>query len=531
MFSKRSVALRKERVKVVTQKRVKKKQTCDMYINGIVWQPPQLCEFCEQRQAVLHCPECDTNGNNEGDFLCEECDLEVHRHLKRAGHVRTLLPGVTADTAALRLLGLLRFASCRRQLLERCRARVTRYYDPATKRYYYNDSWLPPRCLKGQPLTPFPNFEVCAMRIQNSFRYRQGRFLLIQLIRELYDKIWSREHTRFYYHFNGASSLIARVSWQKPRHLYWRQLKPYKNVDVAALLIQAQWKCFRARQFVLALVRSSYDAAKDPVTGRFIYTRNGVKSTAKPPLLKNDEWDPEDISLWDVHTTWIWLRRLGFRDLPLHKFNIDGALILAFEWDDFVDLGIRHSHHIKRILLDIEKRRFFPLHKDMAVTLARLDRLRYHHKIEAACLVIQRRYRKRYKRILASRLKHAARLVHDSAKRDALLRDGQLWWARKLPPIVPDRGKLFGNHRLVLGVRGRGAFQFISSTTSWIASQPLPQLDVDCPSHLLKANKAVAAARTLRFRRHPDATLQRDKFFHKLKHDSLTAAASRATTT
>ena len=78
-------------------------------------------------------------------------------------------------------------------------------------------------------------------RIQGLARHKAARNYLIELIRQTYDKIFSREYTRFYYHFNGGSNLVPRVAWTKPRFLYWRDLKAFKSEDVAALMIQNQW--------------------------------------------------------------------------------------------------------------------------------------------------------------------------------------------------------------------------------------------------------------------------------------------------
>ena len=47
---------------------------------------------------------------------------------------------------------------------------------------------------------------------------------------------------------------------------------------------------------------------------------------------------------------------------------MDGALLLSFEWQDYVDLGFTQSHVIKRVLLQIEKRAFFKSHRDLPVT-------------------------------------------------------------------------------------------------------------------------------------------------------------------
>ena len=102
--------------------------------------------------------------------------------------------------------------------------------------------------------------------------------------------------------------------------------------------------------------------------------------------------DPDDMSLWGIYRLGVWFRRLGYKWIvpELRKFDVDGKLLLAFEWQDYVDLGFGMAHQIKRLLLDIEKRAFFRTHRDLPVTLVRRDRLRYHHKIEKATILIQR---------------------------------------------------------------------------------------------------------------------------------------------
>ena len=137
---------------------------------------------------------------------------------------------------------------------------------------------------------------------------------MIELIRQTYDKIFSREYTRFYYHFNGKSTLVPRVAWTKPRFLYWRDLKAFKSEDVAALMIQNQWHAYKARQFMMNAVRAQYTVKTDPLTGRLMYTnvhthKRGFK---KPPLLGSEELDPEDMSLWGIYRLGVFFRRLGY---------------------------------------------------------------------------------------------------------------------------------------------------------------------------------------------------------------------------
>lgn len=538
MFSKRAIAtrrLRQEAQRHITAPNrliTPQASAIKIYVHGRAFSLGERCQFCEKAPAAVICPDC------QGDFLCEACDIEVHRHDKRATHVRTVLPHLTADIAATRLVTLFRCVLARQLLLALCRDTFVRYYAPLHRTYFYFNrrtnlsSWTAPICLRSKPLQPFPNFEVCAQRIQNLFRYKQGRELLIALVRHYYDKIWSRQHACFYYYFHGPSRLLPRQRWTKPPFLYWRTLKPMKTVDIAALLIQAQWKSYCARRFMLAVVRSQYAAIKDPATSRHVYTNlmTGHKSADKPVLLgPKEEWDPDDISLWDAYQTSIWFRRLGFKRVAaeLLKFNVDGALILAFDWSDYVDLGLRQSHQVKRILLDIEKRAFFATHKVNDVAIARLSRLRYHHKVEGACIIIQRSYRARYKRIMRANLAETARLAHTREMNRHRRRDGKLWWTHKTHHMrmPPDHGKLFGNARLVQSVFGRGYF---AGDATWHPGPPLAQKLTTDDMPQFQPTNAVLNSRGLHFHHDQAATALRNQMMDKMATDSLSAQAARA---
>ena len=535
MFSRRVVESRKKKKKVLNTAKEVRGLSLKLWINGVELVPGQRCEFCETKLAVVHCPECDHNADGTGDFLCATCDIEVHRHTKREHHVRVVVPDVDGNGACDRIIRCFRHAVARADLVRNCRALIHRYYDPESRDYFYfnaingETTWEKPLCLKDMELAPFPSFDDAAFRIETCWRQRQARQFLIKLIRRYYDKIFSREFTRFYYYFNGPSLLLPRVSWHKPHFLFWRDLRPYKNDDVAALLIQRQWLVFRSRQFVLQAIRSKFGAKKDPFTGRHIYTHNdtGKSSTRKPPLFgPKDEYDPEDMSLWDTYKLSIWFRRMGFKEdaKELFKFKIDGALLLSFEWQDFVALGITQSHQIKRILLDIEQRAFFADHHDLPVTLARRERLRYHHRVEEACIIIQRKYRRRFRRILTARLRETARLIYEREKLRRLREDGSLWWAAKMPQVrVPDHGKEFGNDRLFIGYQGRGHFR---QGVTWESSSIPPPLPPEYRTVL--PNNTMLASRGLHFKRNPAATKDRHHFMEKLATDSLTAMAARS---
>lgn len=524
MFSKRAFNQRRKRAKEAAKPLKKKKKaapTKDIYVNGIAIEFKKKCDFCEAKRAVFHCPSCDNDGDKSGDFLCDKCDLEVHRHVKRRDHIRTQLPDVTVREAIHRILGCFRYLRARRALIARCREEFQRYYDPPAKAYFYSrprfgeTTWTKPLCLKGAELCPYPSFDDYVFRIQGSARSKAARNRLIDLICENYEKIFSREYTRFYYHFNGGSKLVPRVRWEKPHFLFWRDLKPYKNDDVAALMIQCQWFAWRGRCFMQDCVRKQYTVKTDPLTGRLMYTelRTHKRSLKKPPMLGREEFDPHDISLWGIYKLGVWFRRLGYKWIvpELKKFDVDGKLLLAFEWQDYVDLGFTKAHQIKRILLEIEKRAFFRTHRDLPVTLVRRDRLRYHHRIEKATILIQRAYRLRYEAMVRRRNAELARLEAERLRQERLRIEGGMWWSKKIERIaVPDRGKLFGNST-VDSVKGWG---------SWVGTKWVPADEATRPAGQRYAyridTRGVVAARGLHFSNDQNLTDKREHMLTNL---------------
>ena len=66
----------------------------------------------------------------------------------------------------------------------------------------------------------------------------------------------------------ASRRLHARPS---PRHR--RDLRPFKNDDVAALMIQNQWHAWNARRFMQDAIRTRYTVKTDPLTGRLMRVR------------------------------------------------------------------------------------------------------------------------------------------------------------------------------------------------------------------------------------------------------------------
>ena len=64
----------------------------------------------------------------------------------------------------------------------------------------------------------------------------------------------------------------------------------------------------------------------------------GLNALMRPRTYAPSEWDVKDVT--------IWLRRLRYKKhvAMFQRFGIDGKLLLALDWEDFVALGTQHVH-------------------------------------------------------------------------------------------------------------------------------------------------------------------------------------------
>ena len=140
MFSKRAFNARRRKTQALAKKPVKvanEKPTTEIFVNQTVIPFKKTCDFCEEKRAVFHCPKCTTTATGTGDFLCDSCDLEVHRHVKRRNHIRTQIPDVTAREAVHKIMGCFKYLLARKVLVAKCRLEFQRFFDPPTKTYFY----------------------------------------------------------------------------------------------------------------------------------------------------------------------------------------------------------------------------------------------------------------------------------------------------------------------------------------------------------------------------------------------------------
>ncbi len=162
MFSKRAFNARRRKTQALAKKPVKvanEKPTTEIFVNQTVIPFKKTCDFCEEKRAVFHCPKCTTTATGTGDFLCDSCDLEVHRHVKRRNHIRTQIPDVTAREAVHKIMGCFKYLLARKVLVAKCRLEFQRFFDPPTKTYFYFR----------------PSIQVCSQRpVFMSRRWRTG---------------------------------------------------------------------------------------------------------------------------------------------------------------------------------------------------------------------------------------------------------------------------------------------------------------------------------------------------------------------
>lgn len=262
-----------------------------------------MCTFCAKVPAIYHCPECP-------DFYCAPCDGTVHSHKKRKDHVRSKLSLLTLDAAAKKVTYAVRYHGHLLTLQKKCRAVFRRYFDRVTLCHYYfnpiykTTSWRKPYCLRKEELFPFLTKEQAATYMCSLYRLWRARVVAITKLKENYVKIFDRNNGKFYYGFKGKSKLIPEASWRRPRYCrlrgFPRDIVPIYTIDVAAVVIQRQWRGRLIRKFWWALARSAYEEDFDPVLGRAVYSHiaTGRQTPTKPRILGHQPWDPNFIPDW-----------------------------------------------------------------------------------------------------------------------------------------------------------------------------------------------------------------------------------------
>jgi len=139
---------------------------------------------------------------------------------------------------------------------------------------------------------------------------------------------------------------------------------------------------------------------------------------------------------------------------------VDGLLLLTFEWEDYVYLGVKQSMHIKQIMLALQRRGWYATHIDHPRDLQRRDRLRRHHNIDAAARLLQRKFRQRYARALTKRFHEIMRVQKQKDEAEAQRIAGRNWWperVRDYSGIVNVKNN-YGKRKILMGTNGWGSY-------------------------------------------------------------------------
>ncbi|CAM9593047.1 unnamed protein product, partial [Choristocarpus tenellus] len=263
-------------------------------------------------------------------------------------------------------------------------------------------SWNKPLLLGNEELRPFLSEDQAAFKIQQLLRNLRAREFVRNLMRKQWSRVYSPQEKRFYYFYHGKSPLILpqKARWSQPCKLIggpwvWR---PLVTDDLAALRIQNMWRSAVGMRDIRNIIRQQvYSLQRDPITGGELYCNNrtGENSPKKPSLLGRERWDPQDMLQWGVEETVVFIRRCGLRRYAakFHHFNVDGALFMTFEPEDFQLLGMTNSLCVKKLLLEIERRDAFVGYNTRTRDLLRRAALRQRYFKETQATVLQRWWR------------------------------------------------------------------------------------------------------------------------------------------
>ena len=449
-------------------------QSSILYVNGVAYSYQQKCTFCmqEHRFAAFYCHEC-------GDFLCDTCDCDVHRHAKRSPHKRHAISKYNAYSAGCVIIGFFRWIIARDILRQKIRSTYERRYDITSKKHYYRHlftgecQWQKPLTLGNEELKPFLTAEEASLKIMGIYKCWVARQIVHKLINEQYIKFYCLQSGTFQYQYVGRvieflskpkitirSKFLASISPSnhKPLHLHNRDIAPVLNHDLATMRIQLFMRKCHVQLIVKSMIRNQYQRIFDPVSGNhfYLHERTNLKTWRKPYLLHSERWDPSDVSLWTKLDVMHHFRRLGFAKFGFHRYvdemDIDGPLLLALESEDYGSMGMLPIH-IKKLQLHMLERLSIALfhhsHQKNSSDklLRRRDSLRKHHKQVNAAKVIQRMCRHHF----TYQLHQQTRELFEWYQKKKVMHSSELkkectWWSDMLEKSNPSS---ICNHKII----------------------------------------------------------------------------------
>ena len=286
--------------------------------------------------------------------------------------------------------------------------------------------------------------------IQGLYRCLKAHRNVVKQIQEQYRKVYSLKFGRYVYRYVGRvdSSIGLRVKSKltqptmishKPINLHSKDLDITFTIELAIMRIQLFARYCKAIKYARLLARKYVRRIRDPVSGKYFYYshRLGMKSWQKPKILGRQRWDPMDFTVWTEDDVHLYFRRLGLSKLGLadlvYRFEINGQLLLALDFDDFVRFSIPESIG-KRIISDMDS--FAKITKHSAESLRRREIIRLHFHLIQSAITIQK-YARGY--LYACKVDEFLRLMkrYKSQKEEKL----PIWWSeRKLQFMVVSDG-------------------------------------------------------------------------------------------
>lgn len=457
----------------------------NLHVCGIKYDFGKICTFCDNLVSVWYCIDCK-------DFLCSECDIKLHdvniRNNKRKFHKKRVpLSRYKLSKQGQIIINFFRFIYAREILRRKVRLYYRRYYDPKSQTHYYvrrrrsldnnnNNTWqsddeiqwFKPLSLGNEELCPFLNEETASVRLQSFIRCYSSRILAVKLCHDQYSKLYDLETGKFYYSYNGIPSrgdsnsrvksilVPSWLSWRKPKTLkqLHQDLPVCFDSNTAILRLQLFCRSLHTRRKVREKVRQEYEECIDPLSGKKQYRLKNFPEMLlldhKPCLLGNEEWNPDNVLLWDERKVHNYFRSLGFGKKKkggqlqrrsgqdesnddsklfhmISRFSINGPILLLLEHDDYKNiLQVRKSIQIKRIQIDLCKRLdtsksssyqaqqrhdlIDHIHIHHCKEVLKLDKIRTHVRMTQSAILIQNLFRRRIAKNFIRRFKKS---LHD----------------------------------------------------------------------------------------------------------------------
>lgn len=458
-----------------------------LWIDGIPYEHGVICTFCTQRVAIRHCSACN-------DFYCGPCDTTNHATKKRMNHIRSNISSLTLFEAASIITRAFRLNLHLKILQFRCRLKFKRYFDKNTLCHYYLNtvyntvSWRKPFCLRKQELFPFLSAYQAASRINGLYHGWRARERTRELLLRYYKKIFDRTSGRFYYAFNGKSKLVPPSSWVKPlfcgKLSYPKDIPIVNTPDIAALIIQRQWRAVLIRESWRALARLTYEQIWDPLKGKWNYyeKERAILLTEPLKLMRKQPWNPNNIEEWSMDRVALFLRRIGLKQHvnAFQYYGVSGKTLLLLDQEDYSNMDITNRIEIKKIEVEIAK--IYKYTKKSRATeelIQRRERLRKAKVFDTAATLIQKCYRLH---LAKKRLKNMRQLAAFTIrlKRQQMITEQNDRWYTELPNIPSRMYK--GDGILLSSNQNEGYVSNIYKQSSSLqASAALPPEEIKLP--------------------------------------------------